>query len=91
VGLVTIRAATGRIADALDGYRNLIDYWERTGGWLKQWTTLEVLPNSFAPSATRKPRCSWRPLPAAYPTHPPRTPAWQLSVPWAPRRSCNRG
>lgn len=87
VGLVTIRATTGRIGDALDGYRNLIDYWERTGGWLRQWTTLETLPNSLAPSATREPRCSWRPLPTAHPTHPPRTPARRLRCRGRPRRS----
>ncbi|WP_222131310.1 BTAD domain-containing putative transcriptional regulator [Pseudonocardia sp. C8] len=43
VGLLTVRAATGRVADALDGYRDLVDYWERTGGWVQQWTTLRNL------------------------------------------------
>lgn len=31
------------MADALDGYRDLIGYWERTGGWVQQWTTLRNL------------------------------------------------
>jgi tetratricopeptide (TPR) repeat protein len=43
VGLVTVRAAAGRITEALAGYQELIDYWERTGGWLQQWTTLRNL------------------------------------------------
>lgn len=45
LGLVTVRAAAGRFAEALRGYRDLIDYWERTGGWLQQWTTLRNLAN----------------------------------------------
>ena len=43
VGLVTARASAGRIAEALDGYRDLVDYWARTGGWIQQWTTLRNL------------------------------------------------
>lgn len=43
VGLQTLRANAGRIGEALDGYRHLIDYWERTGGWVQQWTTLRNL------------------------------------------------
>lgn len=43
VGLLTGRAAAGRVGDALDGYRDLVDYWERTGGWVQQWTTLRNL------------------------------------------------
>jgi predicted ATPase/DNA-binding SARP family transcriptional activator len=43
VGLVTVRAAAGQAALALRGYRELIDYWERTGSWLQQWTTLRNL------------------------------------------------
>ncbi|MGH9243074.1 MAG: hypothetical protein ACRD29_01905 [Acidimicrobiales bacterium] len=41
-------AAVGRLSQiaktdagqALGGYRDLIDYWERTGSWVQQWTTL---------------------------------------------------
>lgn len=29
--------------EAPDGYRDLIDYWERTGSWVQQWTTLRNL------------------------------------------------
>ncbi len=43
VGLLSAYARAGRTADALDGYRNLIDYWERTGAWVQQWTTLRNL------------------------------------------------
>jgi predicted ATPase len=43
VGLVSVRASSGRTADALEGYRDLVDYWERTGGWVQQWTTLRNL------------------------------------------------
>jgi predicted ATPase/DNA-binding SARP family transcriptional activator len=43
VGLQTLRADAGRIADALDGYEDLIDYWHHTGSWIQQWTTLRNL------------------------------------------------
>jgi tetratricopeptide (TPR) repeat protein len=43
VGLVTVQAAAGRITEALQGYRRLLGYWERTGSWLQQWTTLRNL------------------------------------------------
>ena len=35
----TPAASTRRCA----GYRDLIDYWERTGSWIQQWTTLRNL------------------------------------------------
>ena len=43
VGRLTALASAGRIAEALDGYGALIDYWVRTGGWIQQWTTLRNL------------------------------------------------
>ena len=43
VGHVTALASAGRLAEALDGYQALIDYWARTGGWIQQWTTLRNL------------------------------------------------
>jgi predicted ATPase/DNA-binding SARP family transcriptional activator len=43
VGLVTVRATDGRVDDALRGYAELIDYWEVTGSWIQQWTTLRNL------------------------------------------------
>jgi predicted ATPase/DNA-binding SARP family transcriptional activator len=43
VGLSTVRAAAGRLTDALIGYRELIGYWERSGNWIQQWTTLRNL------------------------------------------------
>jgi tetratricopeptide (TPR) repeat protein len=42
-GLVTVRADAGRVGDALRGYRDLIEYWQRTGSWIQQWTTLRNL------------------------------------------------
>src|SRR5919106_3326844 len=43
VGLVSALVAQGVIDDALRGYRQLVDRWERTGGWTQQWTTLRNL------------------------------------------------
>jgi predicted ATPase/DNA-binding SARP family transcriptional activator len=43
VGVLTLRANTGRINQALDGYRDLLEYWARTGAWTQQWTTLRNL------------------------------------------------
>ncbi len=43
VGRVTLHADTGRVDEALEGYRELIAYWERTGSWIQQWTTLRNL------------------------------------------------
>jgi predicted ATPase/DNA-binding SARP family transcriptional activator len=43
VGHVTALAIADRLAEALDGYQALIDYWARTGGWIQQWTTLRNL------------------------------------------------
>jgi predicted ATPase/DNA-binding SARP family transcriptional activator len=43
VGLVSALVAQDRIDEALDGYRVLLDHWERTGGWTQQWTTLRNL------------------------------------------------
>lgn len=43
VGVLTVRAGAGRVAQALVGYRDLVDYWERTGSWIQLWTTLRNL------------------------------------------------
>jgi predicted ATPase/DNA-binding SARP family transcriptional activator len=43
VGRLTSLARAGRTTDALDGFRDLVGYWERTGGWVQQWTTLRNL------------------------------------------------
>jgi predicted ATPase/DNA-binding SARP family transcriptional activator len=43
VGLLAVRAKTGRIYDALCGYRDVIDYFARTGNWTHQWATLRNL------------------------------------------------
>ncbi|HEX2075133.1 MAG TPA: BTAD domain-containing putative transcriptional regulator [Geodermatophilus sp.] len=43
VGLLAARAAAGRVTEALVGYREVIDYFARTGNWTHQWTTLRNL------------------------------------------------
>ncbi|MDQ5855857.1 MAG: transcriptional regulator, partial [Actinomycetota bacterium] len=43
VGLLAVRAKTGRVDDALRGYRDVIDYFARTGNWTHQWVTLRNL------------------------------------------------
>lgn len=40
LGLVSTLAASGQVHEALTGYRELVDYWERTGSWTQQWITL---------------------------------------------------
>ena len=45
VGLLAVRATAGRVHDALQGYREVIDYFARTGNWTHQWTTLRNLAN----------------------------------------------
>ncbi|MGW8952607.1 BTAD domain-containing putative transcriptional regulator [Streptomyces sp. NPDC055709] len=43
VGLQSVRASTGRVHEALAGYREVIDYFARTGNWTHLWTTLRNL------------------------------------------------
>ncbi len=43
VGLLTVRTDAGRVHDALRGYRDVIDYFARTGNWTHQWVTLRNL------------------------------------------------
>jgi tetratricopeptide (TPR) repeat protein len=43
VGLLTVRAAAGRVGDTLRGYREVIDYFTRTGNWTHLWATLRDL------------------------------------------------
>jgi tetratricopeptide (TPR) repeat protein len=43
VGLLSVRVAAGRVREALTGYRDVIDYFDRTGNWTHQWTTLRNL------------------------------------------------
>jgi tetratricopeptide (TPR) repeat protein len=43
VGLLSVRVAAGRIPEALAGYREVIDYFDRAGNWTHQWTTLRNL------------------------------------------------
>ncbi|MGW7253543.1 BTAD domain-containing putative transcriptional regulator [Streptomyces sp. NPDC054834] len=43
VGLLSVRAAQGRVHEALEGYRDVIGYFARTGNWTHLWTTLRDL------------------------------------------------
>ncbi|GAB92143.1 BTAD domain-containing putative transcriptional regulator [Gordonia rhizosphera] len=43
VGLLTARTAAGRFDEALRGYREVLDYFTRTGNWTHQWTALRNL------------------------------------------------
>lgn len=43
VGLLTVLRATGRRADALRGYRDVLTYWLSVGNWIQVWTTLRNL------------------------------------------------
>jgi predicted ATPase/DNA-binding SARP family transcriptional activator len=43
VGLIAATAAAGRVHEALVGYRQVVDYFARTGNWTHQWTTLRNL------------------------------------------------
>jgi tetratricopeptide (TPR) repeat protein len=43
VGLLSAYTRAGRVHDALRGFRDLVDYWQRAGNWTHQWTTLRNL------------------------------------------------
>jgi predicted ATPase/DNA-binding SARP family transcriptional activator len=43
VGLLAVRARMGRIQEALRGYREVVDYFARTGNWTHQWVNLRNL------------------------------------------------
>ncbi|MFF5207541.1 BTAD domain-containing putative transcriptional regulator [Streptosporangium sp. NPDC000396] len=43
VGLLSVRAAAGRVHEALGGYRDVIDYFARNGNWTHLWVTLRNL------------------------------------------------
>jgi predicted ATPase/DNA-binding SARP family transcriptional activator len=43
VGLLAARADAGRVREAFLGYREVVDYFARTGNWTHQWTTLRNL------------------------------------------------
>jgi predicted ATPase/class 3 adenylate cyclase len=47
VGLVAVQAASGLVREALAGYRDLIDHWQRIGSWTQQWTTLRNAADLF--------------------------------------------
>ena len=43
VGLQSVRANSGRVTEALRGYREVVDYFAGTGNWTHLWTTLRNL------------------------------------------------
>jgi tetratricopeptide (TPR) repeat protein len=43
LGLLTVRAATGQVQEALAGFREVIDYFARNGDWTHQWVVLRNL------------------------------------------------
>ena len=43
VGLLSVLADAGRVRDALRGYRDVVDYFARTGNWTHLWTTVRNL------------------------------------------------
>lgn len=43
IGLLTARADAGRLHDALEGYRETIDHFARTGTWTRLWVTVRSL------------------------------------------------
>ncbi|MGY1623965.1 BTAD domain-containing putative transcriptional regulator [Geodermatophilus sp. SYSU D00965] len=43
VGLLAARADAGRVREAFLGYREVVDYFARTGNWTHEWTTLRNL------------------------------------------------
>jgi hypothetical protein len=43
VGLLTVLADAGRVGDALRGYRDVVDYFARTGNWTHLWPALRNL------------------------------------------------
>jgi tetratricopeptide (TPR) repeat protein len=48
LGLVRLWAAQGRTAQALAGYRELLEAWRRSGHWTQLWTTLRNLAGPLA-------------------------------------------
>ena len=43
MGLVALHGTTGRVAEALHGYRDVVDYFARTGNWPHLWPALRNL------------------------------------------------
>ncbi len=43
VGLLSVRAGAGRVHEALGGYRDVVEYFARSGNWTHLWVTLRNL------------------------------------------------
>jgi tetratricopeptide (TPR) repeat protein len=50
VGLAALRGRSGQRAAALEMYEQLVRYWQKTGNWTQQWTTLRNLAALLAAS-----------------------------------------
>jgi tetratricopeptide (TPR) repeat protein len=55
VGLLTMQAEAGRTGDALRGYLEVIDYFERSGFWTPLWTTLRNLAQLLGALGSQEP------------------------------------
>lgn len=83
VGLVTARADGGRLHEALDGYREVIDHFAGTGCWTRLWVILRTLADLLRrlgdggpaaildAAADRAPDAPLRRPPGARPADPP--------------------
>ena len=71
VGRLSQFAATGETIRALLGYRELIDYWDRTGSWVQLWTTLRNLADVLDSFGDREPAVFLRTAAAQAPDAPP--------------------
>ena len=70
VGRLSHISAAGDTERALLGYRELIDYWARTGSWVQQWTTLRNLADLLDEVGVRQPALFLRAAAARAPDAP---------------------
>lgn len=73
VGLLSVRAAEGRVHEALEGYRDVIGYFARTGNWTHLWTTLRNLAGLLRRLGDEEPAALIEAAAARAPEAPPVT------------------
>jgi len=83
VGLLTVRVEGGQFREALLGYRDLIEYWERSGNWTQQWVTLRNLAQLLRQLGDPEPAA----LLEAAAQESPAAPAASAAAPAEPRPS----
>ncbi|MEU7814261.1 hypothetical protein, partial [Pseudonocardia sp. NPDC049154] len=81
VGLLSARAAAGRVADALRGYRVVVDRWVATGQWTQLWVTLRNLADLLRLLDDDGPAALLDAAADAAPDAPPRPPAAPSDLP----------